>query len=200
MKYGSWNRSWFMGWPWHIFQGRFQWEQSKLMNRKDQIVFVESPHPELIYTVASSLRWRHNGRDSVSNHQPHGCLLNRLFRCRSKKTSPLRVTGLCVGNTPGNGEFPAQMASNAENISIWWRHHETYPVASFTKEVNSRLAKRPLVFNGRLANRGLTSLVKEATGIDTPFVACFQPVDFERYIEVIPIIWKLSGFERSCLT
>ena len=21
------------------------------------------------------------------------------------------------------GEFPAQMASNVENISIWWRHH-----------------------------------------------------------------------------
>ena len=38
------------------------------------------------------------------------------------------------------------------------------PVASFTKEVSSRLAKRPLVCNGRLANHGLTSLVKEATG------------------------------------
>ena len=37
----------------------------------------------------------------------------------------LRVTGLCVGNSPVTGEFPAQMASNAENISIWWRHHET---------------------------------------------------------------------------
>ena len=23
----------------------------------------------------------------------------------------------------GAGEFPAQMASNAENVSIWWRHH-----------------------------------------------------------------------------
>ena len=21
-------------------------------------------------------------------------------------------------------EFPAQMASNAENVSIWWRHHD----------------------------------------------------------------------------
>ena len=30
---------------------------------------------------------------------------------------------LCVGNSPGTGEFPAQMASNAENVSIWWRHH-----------------------------------------------------------------------------
>ena len=34
-----------------------------------------------------SLQWRHNGRDSVWNHQPHDCLLNRLLRRRSKKTS-----------------------------------------------------------------------------------------------------------------
>ena len=70
-----------------------------------------------------SLRWRHNGCDSVSNHQPHDCLLDRLFRCRSNNTSKLRVTGLCVGNSPGIGEFPAQMAINTENVSIWWRHH-----------------------------------------------------------------------------
>ena len=74
--------------------------------------------------LQNTLRWRLSGRDSVSNHQPHDCLLNRLFRCRSKKTSKLRVTGLCVGNSPGTGEFPAQMASKAENVSIWWRHHE----------------------------------------------------------------------------
>ena len=40
------------------------------------------------------------------------------------KTSKLRVTGLCAGNSPETGEFPAQMASNAENVSIWWRHHD----------------------------------------------------------------------------
>ena len=53
-----------------------------------------------------SLRWRHNDHDGVSNHQPHGCLLNRLFRRRSKKTSKLRVTGLCVGNSPGPVNSP----------------------------------------------------------------------------------------------
>ena len=72
----------------------------------------------------SGLRWRHNGHDGVSNHQPHHCLLNRLFGCRSKKTSKLRVTCLCAGNSLGTGEFPAQMASNAENVSIWCHHHE----------------------------------------------------------------------------
>ena len=70
-----------------------------------------------------SLQWRHNGRDSVSNHHPHDCLLNRLFRRRSKKTSKIRVTGISAGNSPGTGEFSTQMASYAENVSIWCRHH-----------------------------------------------------------------------------
>ena len=63
-------------------------------------------------------------RHGVSNHQPHDCLLDRLFGHRSKKTSKLRVTGPCVGNSPGPSVFPAQMVSNAENVSIWWCHHE----------------------------------------------------------------------------
>ena len=67
--------------------------------------------------------WRHNGHSGVLNHQPHHCLLSRVFRRRSKKTSTLRVTCLCAGNSPVAGEPPAQMASNAENVSIWWRHH-----------------------------------------------------------------------------
>ena len=41
-----------------------------------------------------------------------------------KKTSKLCVTGLCARNSPVTGELPAQMASNAENVYIWWRHHE----------------------------------------------------------------------------
>ena len=66
-----------------------------------------SPHREIgdtwmcscyVFLLDSgTLLWRHNGCDSVSNHQPHHCLLNRLFRRRSKKTSKLRVTGLCAG-------------------------------------------------------------------------------------------------------
>ena len=53
-----------------------------------------------------SLHWRHNDHNGVSNHQPYGCLLNRLFRRRSKKTSKLCVTGLCVGNSPGPVNSP----------------------------------------------------------------------------------------------
>ena len=58
--------------------------------------------------MLSTLQWRHNECDGVSNHQPRDCLLNRLFRRRSKKTSKLCVTCLCEGNSPVTGEFPAQ--------------------------------------------------------------------------------------------
>ena len=53
-----------------------------------------------------TLQWRHNDHDGVSNHQPHGCLLNRLFGRRSKKTSKLHVTGLGAGNSPGPVNSP----------------------------------------------------------------------------------------------
>ena len=83
---------------------------------------VTAPHLRVAHPPMCSLLWRHIWRDGASNRQPHDCLLNRSFRRRPKKTPKLRVTGLC-GNSPVNGEFPAQMASNAENVSIWWRHH-----------------------------------------------------------------------------
>ena len=59
-----------------------------------------------ICSVLFAQHWRHNDHDSVSNHQPHGCLLNRLLGRRSKKTSKLRVTGLCAGNSPGPVNSP----------------------------------------------------------------------------------------------
>ena len=68
-------------------------------------------------------RIKRRKRDGVSNHQPYNYLLNLSFRRRSKKTSKLSVNGLCIGKSQVIGEFPARRASNAENVSIWWRHH-----------------------------------------------------------------------------
>ena len=73
--------------------------------------------------MSSSLQWRHNEHDGISNHQPHDCLLHCSLRHRSKKTSKHHIPGLCEGNSPVTSEFPAQRASNVENVSIWWRHH-----------------------------------------------------------------------------
>ena len=56
--------------------------------------------------VFETLHWRHNDHGGVSNHQPQGCLINRLFRRRSKKISKFRITGLCAGNSPGPVNSP----------------------------------------------------------------------------------------------
>ena len=77
-------------------------------------------------TLFKTFRWRHNDHASVSNHQPRHCLLNRLFRRRSKKTSKLRVTGLCVGNSPGpvnsphKGPVTRKMFPFDDVIMIYW--------------------------------------------------------------------------------
>ena len=85
----------------HYLVQRFSLPQIYLLIRW-MATIVSSP----LDLLPVSLPWRHNGPDSVSNHQPHDCLLNRLFRRRWKKTSKLRVTGLCVGNSPGPVNSP----------------------------------------------------------------------------------------------
>ena len=63
------------------------------------------PHPVRNHFTLG-LHWRYNDQGGVSNHQPHGCLLKGLFGRISKKTSKLRVTGLCAGNSPGPVNSP----------------------------------------------------------------------------------------------
>ena len=55
-----------------------------------------------------------------------------LFWRRSRKASKLWVTGLCEGNSPVTGEFPAQRASDAKDVSIWWHHHASHFFVMFT--------------------------------------------------------------------
>ena len=60
-----------------------------------------------------------------------------LARRRSKKALKVRVTGLCPWDSTVIGVFPAQKASNAENVSIWWCHLVlwTYPTMLKTQWV-----------------------------------------------------------------
>ena len=81
-------------------------------------------HVDAIYL--RSYHWRHNHRDSVSNHRRLDCLLNRLFPPTSKRTSKLRVTGLCEWNSPVTGEIHSPRASNVQKDSIWWRHYDPW--------------------------------------------------------------------------
>ena len=139
-----------------------------------------------------SLQLRHNGRDSVSNHQPHDCLLNRLFRRRWKKTSKLCVIGFCAGNSPGTGEFPTQMTSNAENVSIWWRHHVYHwpfvrgfigsPVTASISDIWCFLVIRP---NDLLKKIAVPSLAMPRHSCDVTIMI---------YIMLVQIWWTKASF------
>ena len=91
------------------------------------ITFVSVPFVRIYkyWGLNKTLQWGHNERDGVSNHRRLLCLLNCFFfRHRSQRTPKLHVTGLCEGNSPVTGEFPAQGASDTKNVSSWWRHHD----------------------------------------------------------------------------
>ena len=57
-----------------------------------------------------------------------------LVQAQLKKHQKVRVIGFCVRNSLVIGEFPTQKASNAENVSIWWRHHGRISHTGFTVE------------------------------------------------------------------
>ena len=73
-----------------------------------------------------ALQWGHNERDGVSNHQPHDCLLNRLFRHRSKKTSSFASLAFVRGihrwpvNSPHKGPIKRKMFPFDDIIMVSW--------------------------------------------------------------------------------
>ena len=46
-----------------------------------------------------------------------------VYSGADKKNQSFMLLAFFAGNSPVTGEFPAQMASNAEKVSIWWCHH-----------------------------------------------------------------------------
>ena len=87
-------------------------------------------------------RWRLKSPASRWFAQP-------FVQAQIKKTSKLRVAGLCEGNSPVTSEFPSQKTINAENVSIWWRHHgpsaTNYPLATRAYESHFRNKQRVLM-------------------------------------------------------
>ena len=138
--------------------------------------------------VPAPIQWRHNGRDGISNHPPHHCLLNLLFRRRSKKTSKFRVTDLCAGNSPLTGEFPAQRASNAENVSIWWHHHGAQTFLQQKLQCFEICSKRS---NGHLI------IISHADVIKWKHFARYWP--FVRGIHRLPVNFPHKGQWRGAL-
>ena len=92
--------------------------------RWDFLALLISAHYEGINKGATTLQWSHNEHDGIQITSLTIVYSSVYSRRRSKKTPNLHVTGLCEGNSPVTGEFPVQKASNAQNVSVWWRHHD----------------------------------------------------------------------------
>ena len=113
---------------------------------------------QLFWTLTiEPLQWHHKDHDSISNHQPHGCLLNLLLRHRSKKTSKLRVTGLVWGIHRNRGipRTKGQLREKCFHLMtsswfvripidpnwnrVWWRHTCSSKAQYFTKPYNVQI-------------------------------------------------------------
>ena len=84
-------------------------------------LFVQrlTPKPSHYLVTCKFTQWCHNERGSLSNHQP---VYSNIYSGADQRKHQ-SITGLGAGNSPVTGEFPAQRASKAENVPIWWRHH-----------------------------------------------------------------------------
>ena len=159
-----------------------------LPSRSKSVMSVRSP-------AGTTLQWRHNEHDSVSNHQPHDCLLNLLFGRRSKNTSKLHVTGLCAGNSPGTGEFPAQRASNAENVSIWWRRHGVSLWYCKFSPWQGWVHIRHTPANNRQRTPCRQRSSRE--GLNTAVISCFMIAHLSALILVLAINNLWNGYSNS---
>ena len=94
------------------------------------------------------------------------------------------------GNSPVAGEFPSQMANNAQNVSIWWRHHDNpfiyfnplkhYNVSPIWKFREDQTSNKPknLKFEFKMRIRNQTDIAQHMYH----FVA-IKPYVIDRFVE-----------------
>ena len=141
------------------------------------------------------------------------CLINRLFSRISKKTSNHRDTDLCEENppvtgryphkrqvmweripfnSPVTGEFPAQKASNAENVSIWWRNHDNSALQGYF--ISHKVIIRLLIVEEKiLGNVGeyIAWLYRQLLSIVLTYQLTIQPSEDEARYSRVHILWSI---------
>ena len=99
------------------------WKESMGMGSGGRL-YVWKSHALMDYRCKSNISQHYNdGIMGVMASQITSLTIvySTVYSGAVKKTSKLRVTGLCAGKSPVTGQFPAKITSNAENVSIWWR-------------------------------------------------------------------------------
>ena len=141
------------------------------------------------WKTKEALQWRHNERDGVSNNWHHDCLFSYLFRHRQKKKHQSSPSLAYLRNSPVTGHIPAQRASNAENISIWWHHH------SVRKQIHWCLAHiRDIPLSHRVTGIMVGVLQTKFSNV-CPLIKVFEAILY--FITFVPVIqvtvWSLEN-------
>ena len=91
-------------------------------NLRQAIHYTDDCDPDKLLSkhILFSLLWRHNGRDGVSNHRP---VYSTVYSNAHQRYMKAPRHWPLWGEFTGDRWIRTQMASNAENVSIWWRHH-----------------------------------------------------------------------------
>ena len=121
----------------------FSWWQRSLSGSKELVSLINSAkktaidHGQQISVNVLPCHYSDVIMSAMAFNSPaSGVFTQPFFGRRSKKTPKLRVTGLCEGKSPGAGAFPAQRARKAENVSIWWRRHDSKALENIPFHLN----------------------------------------------------------------
>ena len=84
-----------------------------------------------------SLHWRHNERHGVSNHRHIDCLRNRFVQAHTQGNINTPRHWHLWGKSTDDRWIPITRASVAENVFIWWRHHDDISVSALTSPLQT---------------------------------------------------------------
>ena len=156
-----------------------QWTVQCDLCECSSIIFMLNITCNTLYEL--SLQWRHNERDGVSNHQPHDCLLKAQIKENIKAHRPL------WGEF--TGEFPTQRSSNAENVSIWWRHHDDCSINSGDNQTYSLITPNTMIsWNRRRSELSSTVLLMLT---ELPFSAGEQTIFATAEFRMSSCLWQI---------
>ena len=99
-----------------------------------QVLYLQREHSVTSNSFMKTSQWRHNERDRVASQITsltivYSTVYSGVDQRKHQRSALLAFVRRIHPSV--TGEFPAQKASNAENISIWWRHH-IYDLANLT--------------------------------------------------------------------
>ena len=126
-------------WPFQMMSpARERYQNGNRLGTKQIYPLIITVRADVLAVISQALRlvltqWRSTSSYGITLTSQWAWLrlkspASRLFtqpfvQTQIKKIPATRHWGFCEWNSPLTSEFSTQRASDAENVSIWWRHH-----------------------------------------------------------------------------